>query len=188
MNGLIRTMSGNLNISIQTAGRRPMIRQGIFPLLFELTKIRLSLYMGVSGAAGFVLAQTGPPAGAVAAGFWIVLLAAGSAVVNNIQDRFYDKGFERTRGRAMPCAMLSLPKALTLAVFFSLTGLAGLCHLSYMAGGLGAAALMLYNGIYTPLKKNIPCLPWCPGPFAACCPRPLAGLRPFWDVMPVQPQ
>jgi protoheme IX farnesyltransferase len=156
-------MSGNSPISIPVAGNPPLIRLGFFSLLFELTKIRLSLYMGVSGATGFVLAQTRPSTGAVAVGCWIVLLAAGSAVVNNIQDRFYDKKFARTRKRAMPCGRISLPMAVTFALFFSFTGLAGLCHLSLMAGALGGAALILYNGIYTPLKKKYPMLALMPG-------------------------
>lgn len=159
-------MDGNSPISIQAGGNRPLIGLGIFPLLFELTKIRLSLYMGVSGATGFVLAQTRPSTGAVAVGFWILVLAAGSAVVNNIQDRFYDKRFERTQERVMPCARISLPMAATLAMFFALTGLAGLCHLSFMAGALGGVALILYNGIYTPLKKKYPMFALVPG--AAC--------------------
>lgn len=163
-------MSGNSHISIPAPGNRPLIRQGFFPLLFELTKIRLGLYMGVSGATGFVLAQTRPSVGAVAVGCWIVLLAAGSAVVNNIQDRFYDKGFERTRERAIPCGRISLPTAATLAVFFSLTGLAGLCHFSFMAGGLGGVALILYNGIYTPFKKKYPMIALLPGALCGMLP------------------
>nr|WP_319393990.1 UbiA family prenyltransferase [uncultured Desulfobacter sp.] len=156
-------MGGNSPISIQAAGNRTLIGPAIFPVLFELTKIRLSLYMGVSGVTGFVLAQTRPSTGAVAVGCWIVLLAAGSAVLNNIQDRFYDKEFERTRERVMPCGRISLPMAATLALFFSFTGLAGLCHLSLMAGALGGAALILYNGIYTRLKKKYPMLALLPG-------------------------
>lgn len=156
-------MGGNSPIPIQAAANHPLIGLGIFPLLFELTKIRLSLYMGVAGATGFVLAQTRPSTGAVTVGFWIVVLAAGSAIINNIQDRFYDKKFERTRERVMPCGRISLPVAAFFAIFFSLTGLAGLCHLSFMAGGLGGGALILYNGIYTPLKKKHPMFALVPG-------------------------
>jgi protoheme IX farnesyltransferase len=163
MRGWKKTMSGNSPISIQAAGSRPLTGPAIFPVLFELTKMRLSLYMGVSGITGFVLAQTRPSTDAVAVGCWIVLLAAGSAVLNNIQDRFYDKEFERTRERAMPCGRITLPTAATFALFFSLTGLAGLCHLSLMAGALGGGALILYNGIYTPLKKKYPMFALVPG-------------------------
>nr|WP_319492744.1 UbiA family prenyltransferase [uncultured Desulfobacter sp.] len=163
MRGWKKMMRGNSPISIQAAGSRPLSGLGMFPLLFELTKIRLSLYMGLSGATGYVLAQTRPSTGAVVVGFWIVLLAAGSAVVNNIQDRLYDKKFERTRERVMPSGRISLPMAASLALFFSLTGLAGLCHLSFMAGALGVGALILYNGIYTPLKKKYPMVAMVPG-------------------------
>nr|WP_321397953.1 UbiA family prenyltransferase [uncultured Desulfobacter sp.] len=163
MRGWKKTMRGNSPISVQAAGSGSLSGLGMFPLLFELTKIRLTLYMGLSGATGFVLAQTRPSTGAVVVGFWIVVLAAGSAVVNNIQDRFYDKKFERTRERVLPCGRISLPMAVTLALFFSLTGLAGLCHLSFMAGALGGGALILYNGIYTPLKKKYPMFALVPG-------------------------
>ena len=158
-----KKMRGNSPVSIQAAGSRPLIGLGMLPLLVELTKIRLSLYMGLSGATGFVLAQTRPSTGAVVVGFWIVVLAAGSAVVNNIQDRFYDKKFERTRERVMPCGRISSPMAAGLALFFSLTGLVGLCYLSFMAGALGGGALILYNGIYTPLKKKYPMFALVPG-------------------------
>lgn len=163
MSGWKKTMGGNSPISIQATGNRHLMGLGMFPVFFELTKIRLSLYMGVSGVTGFVLAQSRPSAGAVAVGFWIVVLAAGSAVVNNIQDRFYDKEFERTRDRVMPCGRITLPMAAILALVFSLTGLAGLYHLSAMAGVLGGGALILYNGIYTPLKKKYPMFALVPG-------------------------
>jgi protoheme IX farnesyltransferase len=123
--------------------------------LLELTKFHLSLYIALSAVAGHVLAAGRFSLDSLILGGFTLLLSCGSAVLNNIQDRIWDKGTIRTRTRVLVTRGTMVPRAAVLAAVLVLSGLCGL-FLFYgapMPFLLGAAALGLYNGLYTPLKK-----------------------------------
>ncbi len=95
----------------------------------------------------------------------------GSACLNNFQDRQEDRLLARTRGRALPLGRLAPGGVLVQAVLFLGLGLAGL----FRAGGGPAscwwalAGVVLYNGLYTPLKSRTV---WAmvPGAFSGAVP------------------
>jgi protoheme IX farnesyltransferase len=116
----------------------------------------------------------------------------GSACLNNFQDRHGDRLLARTRGRALPLGRLDSMGVLVQALTFLVLGLAGL----FLVGGgpapclWGLAGVVLYNGIYTPLKL---CTVWAmvPGALAGAVPVAMGwsgavggGLPPgVWAVM-----
>lgn len=121
----------------------------------ELLKFHLCLYIGLSAVFGHVMAGRKISIESFLTGVFVFLLASGSAVLNNIQDREFDSFFQRTRNRPLPRKKVPLRHAAGMAVLLIPAGLSGILF----SGGLfpalaGAAALISYNGLYTPLKKQ----------------------------------
>ncbi len=90
----------------------------------------------------------------VAAG--VFLVATGAASLNSLQEQQLDGRFIRTRNRPLPTGRLSRSQAgsqagVLLLSGFSLVGF-GAQDILPVAGT--AAAILLYNGMYTPLKQR----------------------------------
>ena len=141
----------------------------------SLVRPGISLAVGLSALAGWILASAGahaaPAAGlAVLAGTFA--LSAAVSVLNQIQERHLDALMERTRRRPLASGRMSAGQG--LAVFGLLLALAAVCL--WIGLGPGALAVLvvvpgLYNGLYTYLK---PVTGWAMIPGAAC------GALPPW--------
>lgn len=133
----------------------PGIKRGGVKAFFELSKSHLSLYIALSAVAGHVLARGLLELDSLVLGTWVFMLAGGCGVLNNIQDRKYDRRFSRTRNRVLARRAFPLEGAWILA--FTLIGAAwaglSLSYSSILPAILGALALICYNGLYTPMKK-----------------------------------
>lgn len=126
-----------------------------FLAYMELCKLHLCIYISLSGVFGYVAGAGGFRPGAAAVGAFICLLSAGAAVLNNIQDREYDRFFVRTCNRSLPKNKVQLVHAMILSAILICTGLSGLfVFAGWRSFALGAAALTAYNALYTPLKKK----------------------------------
>lgn len=102
------------------------------------------------------------------------LLCAGCSVLNQLQERARDRRMVRTMDRPLASGRMSVRRGGVLAVALILAGLG----LFFWAGGwplllLGLAIIIIYNGIYTPLKPVTP-LALLAGGLAGAVP-PLAG-------------
>jgi heme o synthase len=124
-------------------------------LLLSLGKIRISLLVTLTAAAGYLLAtgQAGAPmllpTGAV------FLLAFGSCGLNQYQERAIDASMERTRGRVLPSKRLTPKAALTISLAEISSGsLLLLFAVNPLAFLLGLFAVFWYNGVYTYLKQR----------------------------------
>jgi len=128
--------------------------------LAALCRPRIGLLAAAGACAGYLAAgqETGPAAGAdlalAAAGAF--LLSCAASAINQVQERRQDARMERTRNRPLPAGRLDANSALALAL--ACLGLA-LPALALTPGGLAAAlfvplTLLVYNGLYTPLKKR----------------------------------
>ena len=128
--------------------------QAVGPYL-RLGKLRIASLSTLSAGAAYCLAApqlTGrifsPLAG-------LFLLACGAGALNQFQERALDARMPRTRGRPLPAGELRPRAALLFAVCLLPPG-----FLLLQRGGgtpaalLGLAALVLYNGVYTGLKKR----------------------------------
>ena len=127
----------------------------------ELTKPGITLFIGVSAAAGFVTALGGWGEPALLASMLAatMLMSGGAAALNHVAERDADARMRRTASRPIPAGVLSAARAAvfgwtlsTLGLLLSLALLPPaatlclvLCHISYVF-------------VYTPLKR---CTPFC---------------------------
>ncbi|HEY4003109.1 MAG TPA: heme o synthase [Candidatus Xenobia bacterium] len=128
---------------------------------FELTKPRITAMVLVTTAVGFYLAEHGPlqlvPLFNTLLGTGLV--SAGSCVLNMVAERAADARMRRTLHRPLPAGRLGLRESLAFGVVLAVVGLVLLwATVNPITAGLGLAALISYNGMYTPLKVRTP---WC---------------------------
>lgn len=121
--------------------------------LARLLRPKVGLLAAAGTFAGSLLHQTPQPGlGLTLAG--ALLLACGCSALNQVQERAEDGRMERTRQRPLPAGRLRPMTALGL----SAACLASAALLLGLRGGLPALALaglvvLVYNVLYTPLKK-----------------------------------
>ena len=122
----------------------------------SLVKFQLSLFISISCIWGYILYQPQFTRQTTFMAIGIFLLACGAAALNNVQDRSFDLQFSRTRKRPLPSGKISNPAAISIAIFHIGFGLLSLGWNApdAMPFLLGMASIVLYNCIYTPLKKR----------------------------------
>ena len=124
-----------------------------------LTKPRLNFLVVASSAAGYYLGaangvQAWPMAQAVAG---TALVAAGSAVLNQLYERDTDALMRRTRHRPLPDGRVSAADALVFGVLLAFAGIVFLAtRANVLAAALALATLVVYLVIYTPIKRRTP--------------------------------
>lgn len=122
--------------------------------ILKLIKYKLSLAVTLSATLGFFLFRQGadPALPMLIAG--VFLLAGGSAAFNEFQERRQDSVMGRTHNRPIPSGRISPAAGVITASVFSISGLLVLSVFGIMPVLLGALNLILYNGLYTPLKTR----------------------------------
>jgi protoheme IX farnesyltransferase len=121
-----------------------------------LAKVPLCLLIGCSAFFGYILADPILARGTLYTSLGIFILATGAATLNSLQEYRLDGEFERTRNRPLPKGLLPPRQAGTQALVLLFIGLLILFAgtktiLPVLAAVL---AVILYNGVYTPLKKK----------------------------------
>ena len=174
-------MNGNKIIISKAAVTGPF---DILKDYVSLFKIHLCLYIGLSSVLGHVMAGQRFSLDALVSGLLVMVLACGSAVLNNVQDRGYDRFFQRTCRRSLPRKRVPVVHATVIAVTMIGCGLSGLLFFKgFHPFFWGVAAVICYNGLYTPLKKRS-LLAIIPGSLSGMLP-PLIGWtaagRPMLD-------
>jgi protoheme IX farnesyltransferase len=159
---------------------KPFVFTDQLRFLSELTKLHLTFFIALSGVFGQVIASGLFTRQTLAAGAGVWLLAAGAAVINNIQDRDHDRRFARTRHRCLPERKIPVSSAAAPALALTSAGLVVLFGYpdTPVPGLLGLLALGCYNGLYTPLKKKS-CVAVWPGVACGMLP-PAIG----WSMVP----
>jgi heme o synthase len=120
----------------------------------KLIKYRLSLAVTLSAIAGYMLNRgtSDPRLLPVIGG--VFLMAAGSAALNEYQEKSYDALMERTRNRPIPAGRISPSVALVISCLLIIGG-AGILFLSgTVPMALGIVTVVVYNGMYTWLKRK----------------------------------
>jgi heme o synthase len=126
---------------------------------YTLTKPEVNLLILMTTSAGYYLASRGH--------FWItglvntvlgtVLVASGTATLNQWMERVWDGQMRRTASRPLPSGRLTAREALLFGILLSVAG--GL-YLAVAVNGLSALLAMLtllsYLLVYTPLKRKTP--------------------------------
>lgn len=123
----------------------------------QLTKVGLSLSVVFSSIAGYLLAAE------IVDGFIILQLAVGgyfmvgaSNAFNQIIEKDTDSLMKRTMNRPLPTERMTVSTALTIAILFTISGIAILYNINAKSALFGAISIFLYTSVYTPLKSVTP--------------------------------
>lgn len=125
----------------------------------ELTKPRLNFLVVATSAAGYYLGARGAVdwvhmAGAV---LGTALVAAGSAVLNQVYERDTDALMRRTRMRPLPDGRVDAGEARVYGAVLCGAGLLLLAvRANVLAAALALATLVTYLIVYTPMKRRSP--------------------------------
>lgn len=126
-------------------------------ILFELTKIRITSFVTLTTAFGFIAAAGEFNLTIIPLLSGILLIACGSAALNHYQERNYDAMMDRTRNRPIPAGKISADSAVKLSVLLILIGSV------VLFAGAGLLPLLLallnifwYNVVYTVYKRKSP--------------------------------
>jgi len=128
---------------------------------FELTKPRITLFILMSTGIGFMFgSRLGRP------WTWIelvhtfvgtMLIAGGTAALNQWYEREGDGLMRRTQRRPIPSGRVEQQHALAFGIGLSVAGFAELClGVNLLTGGLALFTLASYLFVYTPLKRRSP--------------------------------
>jgi protoheme IX farnesyltransferase len=122
-----------------------------------LTKPRLNLLVVATSAAGYYLADRAGasygPMAVTSAG--TALVAGGAAVLNQLYERDTDALMERTRLRPLPGGRVTPPDARLFGTALVAAGLLVLALTANLAAAsLALATVVVYIGVYTPLKRQ----------------------------------
>ena len=125
-------------------------------VLSELFKARLTALVLLTTVVGFYLGSRGAMNVALLLHSLLgtALLAAGAAALNQLLERDYDARMERTEDRPLPSGRLSPQTVLVIGGVISAAGMVYLAALvNLLTALLGAATLVSYLFVYTPLKR-----------------------------------
>ena len=124
-----------------------------------LTKPEVNLLILMTTSAGYYLASRGPMRiwGLVNTLIGTLLVASGTATLNQWMERSWDAHMRRTANRPLPSGRLSSREAFLFGAFLSLAGGLYLALLvNRLASLLAVSTLLSYLMIYTPLKRRTP--------------------------------
>jgi heme o synthase len=137
----------------------------------QLIKMRLSFLVVFSASMAYLWATDRHVAPLT---IWLLsiggFLVTGAAnTFNQVIERDSDKLMKRTLTRPLPGGRMSVKEAMAFGILFAIVGAACLFKINILCGILGVSAMLIYAGIYTPLKKITP-LTIFPGAVAGSLP------------------
>lgn len=130
--------------------------KSLFTVFCELVKARLTVLVLLTTLVGFHAGTTGGMDWwqMVQALMGTALLACGAAALNQLAEREHDARMRRTEGRPLPSGRLTPETVLVFGGACAVAGLAWLAlAVNLLTALLGAATLVSYVFVYTPLKR-----------------------------------
>jgi heme o synthase len=126
---------------------------------YTLTKPEVNLLILMTATAGYYLASRGPfrVIGLVNTLLGTLLVASGTATLNQWMERGWDGKMRRTASRPLPSGRLSSREALLFGILLSVAGgLFLLLAVNALSALLAVSTLLSYLLVYTPLKRKTP--------------------------------
>src|ERR1700733_5783928 len=126
---------------------------------YTLTKPEVNLLILMTTSAGYYLASHGPLriGRLVNTLLGTLLVASGTATLNQWMERIWDGKMRRTASRPLPSGRLSSREALIFGILLSVAGgLYLLVAVNALSALLAISTLLSYLLIYTPLKRKTP--------------------------------
>jgi protoheme IX farnesyltransferase len=148
----------------------------------DLIKYRLSAAVTLSAVTGYYIARPETGSGVVFCATGLFCIASGAAALNQYTEKRYDAIMERTRQRPIPSKRISDTEALSVALMFFASGSILLAITGIVPVLLALLTVILYNLIYTRLKK-ISVLAILPGALVGALP-PLIGFTAAGGILP----
>jgi protoheme IX farnesyltransferase len=125
--------------------------------LKQLMKVGLSLSVVFSSVAGYLLAvNVVHYPTLLLLGLGGFLMVAASNAFNQVIEKDTDALMKRTMNRPLPTGRMSVPVALSIAIIFTIAGIAILYSINAKSALFGAISIFLYTCAYTPLKSVTP--------------------------------
>jgi protoheme IX farnesyltransferase len=155
-----------------------MNKNNFFRTIFvygDLVKYRLSLAVTFSSVTGYFIARNTLESSLFFLIPGVFFLASGSAVLNQYTESEYDALMTRTNQRALPQHMITGRAALLIAAALFCTGILFLSLTGFISLTLGLFNVLLYNVVYTRLKR-VTALAIIPGSVVGAIP-PLIGYQ-----------
>jgi len=137
----------------------------------QLIKIRLSSLVVFSAAMAYLWASNRHIEPSI---IWLIsiggfMITGAANTLNQVIERDSDKLMKRTLNRPLPSGRMQVGEALLVAAVLGVVGLFLLYQANSLCAILGLIAIIIYAGIYTPLKK-ITRLTIIPGAIAGSLP------------------
>ncbi len=123
-------------------------------IFLRLVKFPISLMVAFSALTGYSLAGNYNLSGIIILLSGVFLLAGGSSILNQVQERNFDLLMERTKNRPLPSGKVSVFIALAISLLLLFLGGFFLGLSGWWPLMLGLFNVILYNFIYTPLKRQ----------------------------------
>lgn len=126
---------------------------------YILTKPEVNLLILMTTSAGYYLANHGPLkiGGLVSTLVGTLLVASGTATLNQWMERVWDGQMRRTASRPLPSGRVSPREAFAFGMLLSLSGCLYLALVvNRLSSLLAFSTLLSYLLIYTPLKRKTP--------------------------------
>jgi len=124
-----------------------------------LTKPEVNLLILMTTSAGYYLASQGPfrLTGLIHTLIGTLLVASGTATLNQWMERRWDGQMRRTASRPLPSGRIGGSEALLLGLAMSILGATYLAFtVNFLSAFLATSTLLSYLLIYTPLKRKTP--------------------------------
>jgi len=124
-----------------------------------LTKPEVNLLILMTTSTGYILASRGPLriAGLINTLVGTLLVASGTATLNQWMERAWDGRMRRTASRPLPSGRMSAREALLFGILLSISGGVYLNFaVNHLSAALAISTLLSYLLIYTPLKRVTP--------------------------------
>lgn len=148
----------------------------------KLVKLRLSLAVSFSATTGYLIFKTNPGHDFILLLTGILFLACGSAALNQTTERKQDAIMKRTMHRPVASNSVSARSAAALSAFLIISGSLLLLLNGFIPFFLGCSGVILYNLLYTFLKK-VTILAIIPGALVGSVP-PLIGYTSAGGTVP----
>jgi heme o synthase len=126
---------------------------------YTLTKPEVNLLILMTTSAGYYLGSRGPLriGGLINTLIGTLLVASGTATLNQWMERVWDGKMRRTANRPLPSGRLSTHEAFRFGVLLSVAGGVYLvAAVNVLASLLAISTLLSYLLVYTPLKRRTP--------------------------------
>src|SRR6202050_5691252 len=126
---------------------------------YTLTKPEVNLLILMTTSAGYYLASRGPfrIVGLINTLLGTLLVASGTATLNQWMERVWDGQMRRTANRPLPSGRIRSSEALWFGILLSVAGGLYLAiRVNWLSALLAVSTLLSYLLIYTPLKRKTP--------------------------------